>query len=249
VRRILTTDPIDFDAFDRILQRLPPSTAISLLLDRIAESTSRATRMGVYKRLKNHGVAAVPMIIERLQDDRWFVVRNMLALLGEVGSIPATFSPLSFARVDEAGVRREALLLAVKLPAEREKAICLALLDQDERAVRVGINAAREHGLPKAAIAMVLQRMDDESLSEDTRAAVMRLLAGVATSDVIDRMTGRVLQRGLLGRHRLVDKTAEMLAALTVIHASGSSDARARTALELARASNDPDIRYAAGET
>ena len=248
VRRVVTAEPIDFDSFDRILQRLPPATAISLLLDRIAESKSRTTRMGVYRRLKTIGVPAVPMIIERLKDSRWFVARNMLALLSEIGSVPATFSPLTFARVEEAAVRREALLLAVKLPAERDKAICLALLDQDERTMRVGINAAREHGLPRAGVGLVLQRMDDEKLSDETRAAVIRLLAGSAIREVIDRMTGLVLQRGLLGRHRLLEKTPEMLAALTVIAASGSADARARTALELARASNDPDIRSAAGK-
>ena len=247
VRRIVTTEPIDFESFDRILQRLPASTAISLLLDRIAESKSRATRMGVYRRLKNIGVPAVPMIIERLQDSRWFVARNMLALLSEIGSLPATFSPLSFARVEEAGVRREALQLAVKLPLERDKAICLALIDQDERTLRIGINAAREYGLPRAGIGLAMQRMEDEKLPEETRAALIRLLAGSVLPEVIERMTGLVLQRGLLGRHRLLDRTPEMLAALSVIAASGATDTRARTALQLARASSDPDIRSAAG--
>ena len=182
-----------------------------------------------------------------LETHGWFVARNMLALLSEIGSVPATFSPLTYARVEEAGVRREALLLAVKLPTERDKAICLALVDHDERTMRVGINAAREHGLSKVGVALVLQRVEDKKLSDETRAAVIRLLAGTATAEVIDRVTDMVLQRGLLGRHKLLEKTPEMLAALTVIAASGATDSRVRTALELARASNDPDIRSAAG--
>jgi hypothetical protein len=131
------------------------------------------------------------------------------------------------------------------VPAEREKAICLALADADERVIRVGINAAREHGLPKSAVGIVQQRMDDDALSEETCAAVIRLLAGVNTPEVIGRLTNMVLQRALLGRQRLAEKSPEMLAALTVLAASDGTDARARTALELARASNDADIRNA----
>ena len=247
IRRILTTDPVDFDSLERIFVRLPASTVISLLLDRISESASRATRMGVYKRISAMGVAAVPAILERLHDQRWFVVRNMLALLGEIGSWPADFSPLTYARIGHAAVRREALLLATRVPSEREKGICIALLDRDERALRVGIHAAREHGLPASATAIVLQRMNDEAISAEARAALIRLLAGSAAPDLLERLSGLVVQRGLLGRTKVADKTPEMLAALSVLVRSRSSDGRVRAALDLARASTDAEIRAAAG--
>jgi hypothetical protein len=219
---------------------------ISLLLDRISESASRATRMGVFRRLRQHGVAAVPHVMERLQDRRWFVIRNMLALLNEIGMWPADFSPLDYARHDRPTVRREALQLAVRVPAQRERAIALALTDADERVVRIGGNAAHAGGLPDALVPTVLQRIEDTALSEELRATLIRLLAGRSDRLVVDRMTALSVQERRLRGPRLQPKTPELTAALAVLAAADTTDVAAQRALELARASADPEIRAAA---
>ncbi|HEX6307964.1 MAG TPA: hypothetical protein VFZ69_07240, partial [Longimicrobiales bacterium] len=250
VQRILTKDPIQFDALDRILQRLPQFTAISLLLDRISESESRATRMGVFLRLARVGLPLAPLAVERLRDPRWYVLRNMLALLGEIDAWPTTFSALPYVRHEHATVRREAIAVAVRIPAERDEAICLALGDTDERAMRIGVNAAREAGLPDAAVRLVLERLSDAELSADVVAALLRLLSQHGTPQVLDALIAFVLHgRTLLGRPRLAARSPEMLAALASLAAIAPDDARARTALELARASPDPVVRRAAGVT
>src|SRR5690606_5305845 len=139
-------------------QRLPPATVISLLLDRISESESRATRMGVFLRLVRIGLPVVPSAIERLRDPRWYVIRNMLAMLNEIGAWPTSFSALPFVQHEHATVRREALHLAVQIPSEREDAIRVALADEDERALRIGVNAARTGGLPEPAVPNAVAR-------------------------------------------------------------------------------------------
>jgi len=248
IRHLLTTDPVDFASLDRIFARLPAATIISLLLDRLSESTSRATRMGVFRRLSARGYAAVPMVAERLADGRWFVLRNMLALLNEIGAWPHGFSAQPYARHGQPMVRREALLLGTRIAAEREQSISLALTDRDERVVRIGINASLEGGLPPRLVGTVLQRLDDDEISGELRASLIRLLARHVSAPVVERLVRFVLyETRLLGRAKLAPRTTEMLAALTILAAARTNDPRARTALELARASADADIRAAAG--
>lgn len=247
VRRVLTTDPVDAGSLDRILQRLPLDTMISLLLDRISESASRTTRMALFLRLKAIGLPVTPLAMERLCDPRWYVLRNMLLLLNEIRAWPASFRALPYARHEHATVRREALQLAVQIAAEQEEAISYALADTDERTMRIGVNAARDAGLPAAALPAVLERLTDPELSADVVASLLRLLARHGTPDVVDLLLSFVTQgRRLLGGARLAATSPEMLAALSSLAVIASPDARAQSALELARASGDAAVRRAA---
>jgi hypothetical protein len=247
VRRVLTTDPIDFAVLDRLLPRLQLSTVISLLLDRISESESRATRMGVFLRLVGLGLPVLPAALERLHDPRWYVLRNVLLLVNEIGSWPTAFSALPYARHEHVTVRREALQLAVQIEAEREEAITLALNDDDERAMRIGVNAAREHGLPAAAVNVLLKRIEDPDLSPDIVATLLRLVSRERSPVVVDVLLSFVLHsRRLLGGARLAPRSPEMLAALSSLTHMPADDPRTRTALELARASTDDAVREAA---
>lgn len=250
IRTVIMAEPVDSTALDRLLARMPASSALSLLLDRLSESTSRHTRMSVFRRVGAHGIAAVPAVIERFADTRWFVLRNMLALLNEIGTFPREFSPLMYTTHGELKVRREAYQLAVRVPEEREEAITRALAEGDERCLRIGLAAARQHGLPGRGVASVVRRLNDASLSGELHATMLRVLAGsaVATKPAVDRMvhfasTGR----SLLRRPRLADKSLTMLAAVEALAAAAphTSDSRVRPLLDAAQMSPDPEIRTA----
>jgi hypothetical protein len=245
LRRLLTTDPIDFETLDPILQRLPVATVILLLLDRLSESSSRATRMGAFRRLASRGLPVMAFAVERLREERWYVLRNMLALLNEIGSWPPGFSALQYARHQHATVRREALQLATRLSSEREQAITLALADPDERALRIGVKAARDSGLPAAAVSTVLKRLVDPELASDIAVALLRLLARHHRPDVLDMLLSFVMtgRRGFFRRPKLLPRSPEMIAALTSLASLQTEDGRVREALELARKSSDPSMR------
>jgi hypothetical protein len=247
VRRLLTTDPIDFESLDPILRRMPEITVILLLLDRLSESTSRATRMGAFRRLTARGLEVVPLAVERLRDERWYAIRNMLALLNEIGSWPPGFSALVYARHPHATVRREALLLATRIGTEREQAIMLALGDADDRAMRIGVNAARESGLPISAVPAALARLADPELSTDVAVALVRLLARHNRPDVVEALLSLVItgRRAFLRRPKLLPRFPEMVAALTSLALMNPQDERVRDALNLARKSPDPAVRAA----
>ncbi|HEX6694319.1 MAG TPA: hypothetical protein VF035_06490 [Longimicrobiales bacterium] len=243
---LLTTDPVDFQTLDRVLARLPDSTVTSLLLDRISESASRATRMGVFQRLSARGDDVLSAIVERLADERWFVRRNMLALLNEIGRVPPGFTALPYASDPEPSVRREALQLAVNNVLERERAICLALGDRDERTVLAGARAA-QGGLPASAVPFALRCVEAQTLPPELRAQVVRVLRGVRSPAVLDvLLRSVVVGRSLLGRPKLARPAPDVIAAVGVLASTWRDDPRAAAVLDRARSGDSDAMKHAA---
>ena len=122
-----------------------------------------------------------PMVVERLADDRWFVLRNLLWILNELDLIPEGFKPADYSQHADARVRREALRLMFRDPSIRERAICRALADSDERTVRLALSSILD-ACPAAAVPLVVARATSGT-SEDQRLAAIRVL-GVASHDL-----------------------------------------------------------------
>jgi len=74
-----------------------------------------------------------PLIVARLTTARWSVLKHLLAVIGKLDGWPDAFDARDYMRHPDAGVRREALRLLIKQPANREMAITNALADPDER--------------------------------------------------------------------------------------------------------------------
>jgi hypothetical protein len=112
--------------------------------------------------------------------------------------------------------------------------------------MRIGVKGAREHGLPDAAVPVVVERLADTGLSADVVTSFLRLLSSHRSTPVIELLLSFVLHSRLLGRPRLAPRSPEMLAALSSLAIMAPDDGRARLAIELARTSNDPAVREAA---
>jgi hypothetical protein len=246
VRVLFTTDPVDFPTLDRLLQRLPEPGVASVLLDRISESESRTTRMGMFQRITARGTFIIPQIIARLTDHRWYVLRNMLAMLNEIGFYPAGFSALDYAKHEHPNVRREALQLATLSGEQREEAMCIAFSDDDERTVRVATRAAR-NDFPLETVPFALKVLEKE-FSEELHLQVLRILRGIRTDEVLDTMLSLAVSRKtILGNPKLAPKSPEMLSALTTLAQTWSQHPRAIPVLARARASRDDEIMSAIG--
>jgi len=246
VGRFLARDNVDFQALDPIFDRMEPGTLAPLLLHALMESNSRSTRLGAFKRLAALEFPVVePLIVSALNDERWYVQRNLLALLNEMGVYSEAVSPGGFARHGDARVRREALELWMRSSEDRDRALWVALADQDERTLRAAVAEALK-GVPAIAAPLIARRAL-ESLPPDLRSALLRLLQGQQHPLALDAlMRTASAGRTLLGRYRLAPKSAEALAALTVLADTWSTDSRAAALLARARRSTDPEIRAAA---
>lgn len=246
VRRLLQRDVVDFEVVGALLAQLATDRAVEILLDSLTDAESRATRMGAFRRIVALGAAAVPAVTSRLSDDRWYVQRNMLAILNEMAELPTSFSPAVYARHDDARVRREALQVWLRVPHERERAIAACLKESDDRALRSGLAAALQHGTPEAAVPLIAARLADVTVTTDIRLQLVRMLGQVRSPLAVDALLKvAVAGKSLFGAPRLAETTPTLLVALTTLAEKWPNDPRVKPVLDRARAAKDSDVRLA----
>jgi len=107
-----------------------------ILLDSLAQEENWEVRKGLLSILTSLGRAAVPAILRRLNDPSWFLVRNAVLLLGQIGG-PNLVDPLAaLLRHEEPRVRREAAAALGKIGGPRAVAhLRTAILDVEVSAV------------------------------------------------------------------------------------------------------------------
>src|SRR5216117_1026763 len=169
VQQIVAREPMDF----KLLERLVPlvgAAAAPPLLDALAAAESRGARRGLLAQLAKMGAEIAPFVIARLDDSRWYVTRNLLALLEELGPPPAGFSAAPYMRHADARVRWQAVKLQLKRPDGRDDALVAGLRDQDPRTLRLALSiAVALQGCPDAAVPLLVNRATDRALPGDLR--------------------------------------------------------------------------------
>ena len=246
VRELASTEPPDFATLDRVLPRLPVD-GFEPLLDVLGASESRTTRRGLLDRLTHAPRELGPLIAARLaREIPWYVTRNLLLILDGLPALPDGFRAANFIAHEDTRVRREALKVSLKVPAEREAALLGGLRDADPRMVRVALTAALED-CPPSAVPPIAQLAHDQPVASELRVLAIKVLGRVknvvALTALLEIVDGG---KNWLRRPRLAPRSLELIAALMALAAGWRNDGRAATLLALAAASNDPDIRSAA---
>ena len=246
---LLAEDEVDFESVDRLIEQMGDG-AIALLLDRLATAESRSVRRGIFDRLVRIGPRVGPLAFERLGDKRWFVQRNLLALLGDLQYWPEGASVDEWLQHADPRLRKEAVRALLRMPRHRDRAILQSLRDDvDRQSLRLALAAAQEK-MPEAAIPIIVKRVNEGQLPPDLRVAAVRLLRNSRSTLALEALL-RLVEggRSLIGKPKLAPKSSDMLAALRALAAAWPQERRAAALLERARESKDPDIaRAATGE-
>jgi hypothetical protein len=238
---------VDFASLDRLLPRLD-LPAIEPLLDALVESPNRTTRRGLLDRLAAPPVDVGKALVARLADPRWYVQRNMLVLLETQPRVPAGFSAAGFLRHEDARVRREAIKLCLKIPAERSAALIAGFRDPDPQVYQLALVAA-QMGCPAEAVAALARRLANETAESDQHPLALKLLGSTRSAEAV-KVLLRVVDggRSWYGRRQLAPKSRELLSALEALATGWGGHPGARRVLARARQSADADIREAAKE-
>ena len=246
LRRILERESPDFEALDLLLPRLGLA-AVEPMLATLANSEALPIRRQLFSRLSRLGPEVGKAAVRHLRDSRWYVQRNMLALMGELDHWPERWTPSQLADAPHPAVRREALKLMLRVPEHWDLAVVGLLRDEDPRTVALGLAAAVESA-PADAIDMLIGYAEDEDLPPELRVLAIRALeANGARSAIPTLMLLCGEKRWPRGRKtRATEKTSVMLAALRALYDLAYEDDEARQLLDAAAASDDPEIRAAA---
>ncbi len=238
-RELLYSGQVDEEALAALIGEMG-SAAVDPLLDVLGESDSRAVRRQVFDALAAMGPWVGRRAVERLADGRWFVQRNMLALLQRLDPLPEGFDPQPFLEHGDARVRREALPVALRSPTRRERTLVAALADADERMVRMALLNLRD-GVPDAVVPTLVNRVvASAERSSEIRALGARTLRGT-TSHLAMNVLLDVVSPGktIFGRARLAASSPEVLAALSTLARGWPEEPQVVAVLRMAARSKD----------
>jgi hypothetical protein len=244
LREMLRRDPLDGAAVDALLRGMGLA-ATNVMLEELVESTHRVTRRYLMDRLARFGPEIRPMVEGRLKDQRWFVQRNMLALLRNAKCPADLVLGTKFMQHKDARVRREAALWCLETPATRNEAMSLALADRDTAVMRPALQAARNH-LPPGAVPVLAKRVLDSDFPPQFRVLAINLIGRSGSVLALEALL-HFAQGGktLFGKPRLAAKSQEMLAAVGSLARSWTRERRASGLLAQAAKSRDRDIQAA----
>ena len=247
IRRLVEEEEPDYDSLDRVLP-LAGLSAAEALLDRLATADNISLRRGMFDRVAALGPEAAPLAAQRLANPEqtpWYVLRNMLALMGALPLWPAEFDPSRFRSHDNAQVRFEALKLCMRLPNVRPGAVLDALRDDVGRIQALGVIEA-ETGAPAEAEPLLREFALDADEDLEVRLPAIRALGRLRTDGAREALIQIVdVRRKLLGGSG-IEASPEKLAALRTLVAWWPSDGAVREIVDVASASSDPSVAEAA---
>jgi hypothetical protein len=240
----LTLDPPDQDTIGILVRRLGIGAANSLL-DHLGRSDDRSTRAALMKQLVALGPGMGEVAVARLPDAPWYLQRNILVLVGRLGSWPQGFSPLSYAAHADPRIRREGIKLLLESPTHVTEGVLLALRDEDEGIVGLALRAALE-SCPAEAIPLLEYIATDMRRSAEIKVPTLRILARTRAPEALKVLLAQAQhRRGWFGR-RLATKSPELLAAVAGLASYWRDHPMVTEVLSHAMQHSDPEIRAAA---
>jgi hypothetical protein len=247
LRRLFSTEEVDEEWLHLFIRDMGKE-AVPPLLDALAESESRSVRRRVFDSLVGLRQDLSADVVPRLEDPRWFVVRNMLALIQRLDPRPTGFDPKRFLRHPDARVQKEAFPLALKDEAGRAEALAFGLSSGDERLIHLSLLEVQGSELPRALVSAVVKAAARDDYSPLLRVLAVRALRRERSSTVRDTMLDVAAPRsGLFGRRKLrSEKSPDVVAAVEALAERWPRDGNTTDVLDAARRSADPDLRRAA---
>lgn len=125
----------DREAIEAILLHTH-SVSIPVLLQRLADESEAFGRRTIISFLGRFGDALRPYLEKWLRDDRWYVVRNALGLLQEVGGQQDSANVRTFLQHPHPKIRLEALRFLYRFPIPIDEGLMNRLLDDADLEVQ-----------------------------------------------------------------------------------------------------------------
>ena len=226
------------DSLQVVFTRLGPDAA-EALIDLLTSSdslTDRRAYLAVLAKMRD----AVPTLIHLLGDNRWYVVRNAVDLLGEMRAAEAENALLDVVTHREERVRRSAATALARLGTLRSIQAVEKMATDPVPEVRV--HAIQGLGSVKSPRAVsVLARALDHETDQEVQAVVLAALGRQATDEAVARLTKMAEPDGRLFKRK---PTAVRIAAVQALVEANTPAALAA----LRRFANDRerDVRVAA---
>lgn len=236
VARLLPSHRDERETCARLLS-LAGETGADVLIDNLIGSEVAGERR-VYLEALRKCPAAVNSLLHLLSDDRWYVVRNAAALLGELGPAEADRRLAELMSHRESRVRQAAAAALGKLATSRSLLALLQGLNDASPDVRMQAVWAIASAKNPRAVPWIIEALDHEQ-DQDVQSALISALGTTPTEDGVARLVRAAEAGGMLVRK----PNALRLRAIEALAEAGTPSAR--QALQTLMVDRDRDIKSA----
>lgn len=244
---LLAEQPPAEEAAGRVIE-WAGRAAIPKLLDILEEAERRGVRRFAFDRLTSFGEPVREHVADRLDDDRWYVRRNMLAVLSRVDDPPFDVPLARYLRDPHEAVRREAVRLGMLDPGWRDQALEAALASDDRQTLTVGLAAALDEGYPADLASRIAEIAREEEHAMGVRRRAVRALGASGDRAAYETLLSLARRRSwpFFWRYRLRERSGVVGEALSALAEGWAEEPEAAELLREARESGDPELREAA---
>ena len=178
------------------------------LMERLAVESDAQTRRLLSDALIHRGPAAIPVLIEYLGDERWYVVRNAVAILGELRAqtVVAHFHPL-LGHLD-VRVRREAIRALTRIGGNDAVEILLQIAqkgDPDLRPHALLSLGAMKNPAAVPTLVRIVEQPDPWVKMVEIKKEAIRALGEIGSAEAIPALRA-ILKRRKFWRRALFDE-------------------------------------------
>ncbi len=218
----------------RISTALGREMAVALA-DALVEARDRFQRRSYMDALLAQGTLALDVAQNMVEDPRWFVVRNGVTLMGEIGGEEVVTHLTGSLANSDARVRRETVLALAKIGGEDAELLLQGMLDDLEPEVRA--MACRGVGVLKVEKALKrLLKILEEDQDEDVQVECLQALGKIGDPGAVPLIEKRAVG-GMFSRPNKEVRVAAYRAL------AGIGTPHARELLAKACKDSDPSIR------
>ena len=191
--------------------------AIGPSLDKLIESNNAFERRNVMQILVGFGEQARGLVESHLADDRWFVVRNMVSILGHIGSERSLGPLMRIINHDDIRIQREVIHALTKIGGKQVTIFLLKLLeDADAQQAIIIINALGVLGdtIATAPMVAIAKKRDILYRNYELRKEAISNLGRLKSPEAIDALGKILLKSEFLGGLRNEDLRISAVKAL-----------------------------------
>jgi HEAT repeat protein len=220
--------------------------AANYLIDRLADEEDRANRARLVSLLKDMNRSSYLPFTARLKDPRWFLVRNVVHILGELGDGAALPSLKEISRHEDPRVRKELVRTYTRFGTQECEDLIVEAVHDFDRAVQIAaVNALSIlRGRRSAGVVLEIVRRAGPyaSVDAEVREEAVAAAGRMELSEAVDPLVEIITRKGFIGFAESTTIRQQAVQALGLI----GGDTAARTLKEVAKSDGKREVRDAA---
>jgi HEAT repeat protein len=205
------------------LLRLLGETAIVYLINTLAAERNRIGRRRLVGVLVSIGAPAIPYAQRMLDDQRWYVVRNMISVLGGIGDVRALESLDRFQDDADPRIQKEVVRSLGKVKRRESETMLLSYVRRSDVSVcRMAVAVLAGQGTQRAMTSL-LEEFENIQLGADNweiKVAIIEAVGRMPFPEVLPFLQGVVSKKVWLRRARW--ERIQVAAVLALGEAGGS---------------------------